>query len=104
MTVRYDALQDFFLTRFHEDWQEDSASRSQVVAEFVSSEDATLVEAVISDARGLLAEELPEEELHDLVIQEYSLSFDPWRHEITMGEWMRGLLRELLEASGGRSS
>lgn len=100
MTVRYGKLRSFFLTRFHEDWQEDAAPRAQVVDDFVSTENPVLVDAVISDLRSLLAEEIPEDELHEAILKQYGLSFDPWKHEISMGEWLRGLLRELLAAVG----
>ena len=32
------------------------------------------------------------------MIRDYGLSFDSWGHEISMDEWLRGLLRELLSA------
>ena len=100
MTILYDQLRMFCLTRFHEDWQQDSASRAEVVDDFVSTENPVLVETVISDLRSLLAEGLTEDELYDTMLREYSLSFDPYKHEISMDEWLRGLLNELLAAVG----
>jgi hypothetical protein len=41
---------------------------------------------------------MSEPQLHDLVIREYSLFYDPWFDEIGMREWLAGLLRELEEA------
>lgn len=100
MAIRYGDLHNFFLTRFHEDWQLDAGSRAEVVCDFVSTENPALVEAVVSDLRSLLAEKIPEVDLHESIVAEYGLSFDPWKHEISMGEWLRGLLRELLTAVG----
>jgi len=31
VTIRYGELRNLFLTRFHEDWQQDAASRAEVV-------------------------------------------------------------------------
>jgi CdiI immunity protein len=100
VTIRYGDLRMFCLTRFHEDWQLDAASRAKVVDDFVSTENPVLVEAVISNLRSLLAEGLPEDELYATMLREYSLSFDPHQHEISMDEWLRGLLKELLAAVG----
>ena len=100
MTIRYGELRTFFLNRFHEDWQKDAASRAEAVDDFVNTENPALVEAVIRDLRNLLAEEIPEEELHEVILWEYGPSFDPWKHEVSTEEWLRGLLRELLAAVG----
>jgi hypothetical protein len=51
--------------------------------------------AVAEDLHDLLGRNLTEEQLHALVLDEYSLFFDPWRHEISMREWLEGLLREI---------
>ena len=68
MTIRYGELRMFFLTRFHQDWQKEAASRAEAVDDFVTTENPALVEAVISDLRNLLAEEIPEEELHEAIL------------------------------------
>jgi hypothetical protein len=100
VTIRYGELRNFFLTRFHEDWQLDAGSRAGVVDDFVSTENLVFVAGVVTDLRSLLAEEIPEDELHRSILREYGLSFDPWKHEISMDEWLRGLLRELVAAAG----
>lgn len=50
---------------------------------------------VTEDLRELLAEPLSEAELREKVLGEYSLFYDPWREEITMREWLEGLLKEM---------
>jgi hypothetical protein len=52
-------------------------------------------QAVADDLRELLGRKLTEEHLRSLVLDEYSLFFDPWRHEISMREWLEGLLLEV---------
>jgi hypothetical protein len=100
VTIRYGDLRKFFLTRFHEDWQLDAGSRADVVDDFVSTESPVFIEAVVADLRSLLAEDIPEDDLHQSILREYGLSFDPWKHEISTDEWLRGLLRELNAAVG----
>jgi hypothetical protein len=82
VTVRYGVLRTFFLTRFHEDWHLDAGSRADVVDDFVSTENPVFVERVVNDLRSLLADEVPEDELHQSMLREYGLSFDPWKHEM----------------------
>src|SRR5690348_2991664 len=95
MTPRYDALQEFFLSYFHPDWRLDAGSRGEVVGEFLRSESDLAAQNVINDLRELLREPVEEDRLHEMVLQDYSLCYDPWKDEITMREWLEGLVREL---------
>jgi contact-dependent growth inhibition (CDI) system CdiI-like immunity protein len=89
------SLKDFILAYFHPDWQLDSPSRAAVVEEFLRTAKRSQAQAVAKDLHELLERNLTEEQLHALVIDEYSLFFDPWRHEISMREWLEGLLGEV---------
>ena len=100
MTRRYDALQDFFLGYFHPDWRLDDSSRGAVVKEFRNTADRDTVTRLATDLRELLAEPLGEEDLHEMILNEYSLFYDPWRDEISMREWLEGLLKEVELSSG----
>jgi hypothetical protein len=95
MRRRYHGLQDFFLGYFHPDWQLDAATRGEVVDAFLASADPDLVKLVISDLSDLLAEPLTEEELHGLILDEYSLFYDPWRENVSMRGWLEGLEHEI---------
>lgn len=99
MKRRYLALQDFFLGYFHPDWQLDAASRGAVVTAFLGAESPARVAAVATDLRELLAEKVEESELHNVLLKEYSLFYDPWTDELTMTEWLEGLLKEVEAAS-----
>lgn len=95
MTRRYTALQEFFLANFHPDWRLDHATRADIVREFARASDRDAPPRVSSDLADLLAEPLSERQLHEKILREYSLFYDPWRDEITMREWLQGLLVEL---------
>ncbi len=95
MKRRYRALQEFFLAYFHPDWRLDATSRGDVVADFLRVENAPRVTAVLDDLRELLAEPATEDELHNALIHEYSLSYDPWVDKTTTREWLEGLQREM---------
>jgi hypothetical protein len=43
---------------------------------------------------------MSEEQLHDTMLREYSLFYDPWRDGISMREWLGGLLTEMVD--GGK--
>jgi hypothetical protein len=101
MTRRYDALQEFFLGYFHPDWRLDDDSRSAVVDRFKRTAAEDAASHVAADLADLLAEPLREEDLHETVLSEYSLFYDPWRDEVTIREWLEGLLKEM-EGSGGK--
>ena len=101
MDRRLYAFQDFLLAWFHQDWQLDASSRKEVVAEFIATSHPAAVRDVAGDLRELLNRQLSEQQLHDEVLTEYSLSYDPWRDEISMKEWLTGLLRELEAGAQG---
>jgi hypothetical protein len=92
---RYFALQEFFLTYFHPDWRQDDSSRGGVVQKYLRVASPKDVEDVQSDLQALLDEPLDEHQLHNKVLGEYSLSYDPWREKISMREWLEGLARDL---------
>ncbi len=101
MKRRYTALQEFIWAYFHEDWRLDANSRGDVVANFLRFENAPRVTAVLDDLRELLAEPATEGELHDALIHEYRLSYDPWDDKITTREWLEGLQREMQNSPEG---
>ncbi len=95
MIRRYWALQDFFLGYFYPDWHDEGQSRADIVRSFVQVAPPELLLSVRTDLRDLLAEPLSEKSLHDSVLNDYSLFYDPWRDEITMREWLAGLGRDM---------
>ena len=95
MTRRYYALQEFFLGNFHPDWQLDAADRTEAVETFLASADSEFVKGVLIDLRELLAQPLDEQQLHDSILDNYSLFYDPWKEHTTMRGWLEGLEREL---------
>jgi len=96
-TPSYSALDDFIGSYFHQDWRLDHASRADVVSLLVRTR-PELAHSVTQDLQALLAEERTDEQLRDLLLWQYHLSYDPWRDEISMREWLSGLLREIEEA------
>jgi hypothetical protein len=94
VTRRYGYLQEFFLGYFHPDWRLDAESRTDVVEDFLSAADQTLVRGVVNDLEELLGEPLDEEALHEKVLREYSLFHDPWQNGETIRGWLEGLLHE----------
>lgn len=95
MSRRLYALQEFFLGCFHPDWQKDSPTRSHVVEEYLRTVEPADARAVAEDLRELLDQRLSEDELHDMVLREYSLFYDPWHDEISMTEWLASLMQDL---------
>jgi hypothetical protein len=95
MTRRYFALQDFFLGYFHPDWQLDASDSSEVVEAFLASADPEQVKKVLIDLRELLSESRNETELHDAVLNDYSVFYDPWKENVTMRDWLEGLSKDL---------
>jgi contact-dependent growth inhibition (CDI) system CdiI-like immunity protein len=95
------ALKNFFGSYFYPDWQLDVPSRGAVVADFLQTAGPGVPQALAKDLRDLLGRNLTEEQLHTLVLHEYSRFYDPWRHEISMREWLEGLLREVEQGVNG---
>ncbi len=95
MKKRYYALQDLFIAYFHEDWRLDSSSRGEVIHNFVSYENPERVQAVIGDLRELLTERVSEVKLHETIMSDYSLVYDPWKDGMKMRDWLQEMLQEL---------
>ena len=93
----HSALEKFILAYFHQDWRLDNASRAEVANNFVRTQ-PEMANSVTEDLQALLAEERTDEQLRDLLLWQYYLSYDPWRDEISMHEWLTGLLKEIEEA------
>ena len=91
------ALETFILAYFHQDWRLDNASRAEVANNLVRTQ-SEMAHSVTQDLQALLAEERTDEQLRDLLLWQYHLSYDPWRDEISMHEWLSGLLTEIKEA------
>ena len=88
MTDRFSDFQDFVLSYFHQDWRLDDADAMAVVADFVRTTNPPRRAAVVQDIDRLLALPLDEKALHDLVLRDYDLSYDPHDDGITMREWL----------------
>lgn len=94
---RYYALQDFFATYFHQDWDLDDPTTLDVVRRYCRESNSEAVGRVVDDIRDLFGQKLDENELHSLVLREYSISYDPWGDELRMREWLHQVLDILLE-------
>ena len=95
MSGEHYALKNFFGSYFYQDWQLDFRSRGAAVEDFLQTAGLGVPQAVAKDLRDLLGRNLTEEQLHTLVLDEYSRFYDPWRDEISMREWLEGLLLEV---------
>lgn len=93
--ARLFALQEFMLTYFHQDWKLDDPTTADVARRFRRESEADFKAKVIADIRELLNRPLSEEELHEYLLTEYTVAYDPWRDEMTTREWLEGLLREV---------
>jgi hypothetical protein len=91
---RYLNLQTLFLDYFHPDWALD-ASRADVAREYVRNTPHETVATTVRELEALVSETPSERELHDLVLRDYSLFYDPWRDELGMREWLLGLVRDI---------
>jgi len=96
-TPHYSALDDFIGSYFHQDWRLDHASRADVASLLVRTR-PELARSVTQDLQALLAENTTDEQLRDILLWQYHLSYDPWRDEISMREWLIGLFKEIDEA------
>lgn len=94
---RYLNLQSLFLDYFHPDWALD-ASRADVAREYVRTTQRAVVATTLRELNSLLSEASSEQELHERVLRDYSLFYDPWRDEIGMREWLSGLAGEIASA------
>lgn len=92
-------LQDFFLSYFHPDWHLDAGSRGDVVREYLAVAEPSEVANVVDDLVELLARPMTEDELHDHVLDRYSLFHDPSREGVSMRAWLSGLVEELTATS-----
>ena len=101
MTRRLYALQDMFLGYFHPDWTMNDASSLEVIKRFRRETNPQLIRAVIGELDELLNAPLSEEDLHNHVVNDYSLFYDPWKDELTMREWLIRVKEALL---GNRSA
>jgi len=102
MRRRYFAIQDFFLGYFHEDWQLDADSRLEVANQFLSGSKRIQIDNVITELRELVQEPMSDDEFHEMIDRDYWLSYDPARENVTMRDWLKGLLGEL-EAGRGEA-
>lgn len=88
MTDRFYGFQDFVLSYFHQDWRLDAPDAKAVVSDFVRTTHAPRRTAVVRDIDQLLALPLNESDLHDLVLRDYDLNYDPYSDGITMRDWL----------------
>ncbi|HEY0869226.1 MAG TPA: contact-dependent growth inhibition system immunity protein [Acidothermaceae bacterium] len=102
MTRRYFAVQEMFVLYFHEDWRLDADSRLEVATDFLATASPVLIDDVISELRELVREAMPDDEFHEMIDRDYSLSYDPSYENVTMRAWLTGLLGEL-EAGRGEA-
>jgi hypothetical protein len=95
MMRRYYAVQEMFVLYFHEDWRLDADSRLEVVTDFLATANPILINDVVSELRELVREAMPDDEFHEMIDRDYSLSYDPSHENVTMRAWLTGLLAEL---------
>jgi hypothetical protein len=95
MSWRLYELQDLFLTYYHGDWGSDIDWPDGVASEVVRTNWPDRIRLVVTDLRELLARPMSDEELHELIMVEYDLNYDPWRDGIPMRTWLQGLLDQL---------
>ena len=88
MTDRFYDFQDFVLAYFHQDWRLDDPDAMAVVADFVRTTHSPRRTAVVQDIDGLLGLPLDERALHELVLRDYDLNYDPYSDGITMRDWL----------------
>jgi len=82
------AFQDFALAYFHPDWRLDDPDAVSVIMRFVRVSRDHEREAVVRDLAALIESPLDEQALHDSILRDYDLSYDPYSDEISMREWL----------------
>ena len=95
MNRRLYELQDLFLAYYHGDWGSDIDWPDGVAREVVRTSGPDEIRPVVADLRELLDRPMTDGELHELILVEYDLNYDPWRDGIPMRTWLQGLLDQL---------
>lgn len=93
--ARLFALQEFCLTYLHQDWRLDDPTTADVARRFRRETEPEFKAKLVADIRDLLSRPLPEGQLHEYLLDEYSISYDPWQDDITTRAWLESLLTEI---------
>lgn len=73
---------------FHQDWRLEASSVTQAVQNFVSHEPSHNVREARAELRHLMASDLTDVELHDLIVDEWGSCFDPMLIGVEMRAWL----------------
>lgn len=84
---RFYAVQDFFLSYFHQDWKLDDPSVDAVLERF-KRDAAESVPTLVAELVELSALPVPENVLRDHVLRRYNLNYDPQIDGLTMRHWL----------------
>ena len=101
MNERFGAFRGFVLSYLHEDWRLEDPDKTAVASRFVRTADAARRAAVVRDIDGLLSLPGDENPLHDLVLYDYHLSYDPYDDGLTMRDWLTRTRDEIAKADCG---
>jgi hypothetical protein len=96
---RFYAVQDFFLSYFHEDWKLDDPSADAVLERF-KRDTSESVPTLVAELEELSALPVPENVLRDHVLRRYDLSYDPQMDGLTMRQWLKHVNTRLRGSAG----
>lgn len=95
MTPPYATLADLLATAFHPDWTRSAESSDEVLAALVRDAPAPRLRLALAELDEILARDLCEPQLRDLVLYEIDCHFAPEREGVDMSAWLRHV-REVL--------
>lgn len=95
MIDQFPHLTQFFSSYFHQDWQLEADTPSDVVNNYRSSEPPASVEAASQELSKLLEMPIAPADLEAFILDELGCNYDPQSENQTVREWLESVQKSL---------
>jgi len=95
MIDQFPHLTQFFSSYFHQDWQLEADTPSDVVTNYRSSEPPASVEAASQELSKLLEMPIAPADLEAFILDELGCYYDPQSENQTVREWLESVQKSL---------
>lgn len=94
-------LAQFFGAYFHQDWDVEAANALGVICNYLKEEPISTVQQSIKEIEQLLAMNLDEEPLKNLLQSDLSCYYDPTIYGISHSDWLHWVQASLKQGTSG---
>jgi phenylalanyl-tRNA synthetase beta subunit len=95
MNAQFPHLTQFFSSYFHQDWQLEANTPSEVVENYRNSELPESIEAALAELNKLLEMPIAPADLDTLILDELGCYYEPSSENQTVREWLEWVQKSL---------